>query len=160
MFKPATLPEKSIPHVLRLYRIWVCRSPCGSPEKHGPPQLLQQHFLPSASDIFGHKNPNFVFQQDNTPPHTARDTVAWLDDQDFQQMLWPGNSRDMNIIETEWGRIMERLRNDPPLTIAELRQRVHQHWGEVTSPYLRSLYAGLPRRVAALRRAGGYPTKY
>ena len=75
-------------------------------------------------------------------------------------MMWPGNSPDMNIIETVWGPIMDRLRNEPPLTIAELRQRVHQHCGEVTPQYLRSLYTGLPRRVAALHRARGYPTKY
>ena len=132
----------------------------GNMDRHNYIDILQQHLLPSASDIFGHQNPNFVFQQDNAPPHTARDTVAWLENQDFQQMLWPGNSPDMNIIETVWGRIMDRLRNEPPLTIAELRQRVHQHWGEVTPQYLRSLYAGLPRRAAALRRARGYPTKY
>ena len=118
-----------------------------------------QHFMPSSSDIFGHQNPNFVFQQGNAPPHTARDTVAW-DNQDFQQMLWPRNSPDVNIIEIIWGRIMDRWRNHPPLTIAELRKRVHQQWGGVKPQYLRSLYAGLSRWVAALRRVRGYLTNY
>ena len=59
-----------------------------------------------------------------------------------------------------WGHIMERLRNDPPLTVADLRQRFRQHWDEWTPQYLESLYARLPFRVAALRRARSYPTEF
>ena len=121
--------------------------------------ILQQYLLLSTNDIFGHQNPNFVFQQDNALPHTASDPITWLDNQDFQQMLSPGNSPDMNIIEIVWGLIMDRLRNDPPLTLAELCRSVHHHWGEVTLQYLRSLYASLPRRVAELRCAQGYLTR-
>lgn len=132
----------------------------GNIDRHVYIDTLRHHLAPSAEDIFQQPNPNFVFQHDNAPPHTARDTVAWLEQQNFQQMQWPANSPDMNIIETVWGRIMDRLRKDPPLTVAELRNRVHQHWNEVTPQYLRGLFASLPRRVAALRRARGYPTKY
>ena len=74
----------------------------GNTDRNNYINIIQQHLPPSSSDIFGHQNPIFVFQQDNAPPHTARDTVAWLDDQDFQQMLWLGNSPDMNIIATVW----------------------------------------------------------
>ena len=66
----------------------------------------------------------------------------------------------MNIIETVWGHIMSELRADPPQTIPQLRQHVQQPWDERYLRYLRCLYATLPRRLAALRRAHGHPTNY
>lgn len=122
--------------------------------------ILQNHLMPSAIDIFNQPEPNFVFQQDNAPPHTARDTINWIEQQQFQHMEWPPYSPDMNVIETVWGVIMQKLRADPPQTVADLRNRVMQHWAEVTPQYLRRLYASLPHRVVALRHARGFPTKY
>jgi hypothetical protein len=55
---------------------------------------------------------------------------------------------------------MGELRADPPQTIPQLRQRVQQPWDELSPRYLRSLHATLPRRLAALCRAHGHPTKY
>ena len=55
----------------------------GHMDRHNYIDILQQHPQPTGSDIFGHQNPNFVFQQDDAPPHTARDTVAWVYNQGF-----------------------------------------------------------------------------
>ena len=122
--------------------------------------VLQNHLLPSAIEIFNQPNPNFIFQHDNASPHTARDTVRWLEQQDWQTMMWPPYSPDMNIIETVWGSIMVKLRRDPPIDIQTLRNRVREYWGQITQQYLLNLYATLPQRVVALQRARGYPTKY
>ena len=42
----------------------------------GPTQILRNQMLPWATGVFGR---NFVYVQDNAPPHTARDTAAFLD---------------------------------------------------------------------------------
>ena len=122
--------------------------------------ILRNHLLPSARDIFNDPQPNFVFQQDNAPPHTGRRSAAWLGNQPFQLMQWPAYSPDMNLIESVWGWIMRKLNNDPPETLQILRQRVQQHWDKITPDQLRRLYHQMPRRVGALRRCQGYPTKY
>ena len=75
-------------------------------------------------------------------------------------MAWPAHSPDMNIIEIVLGHIMSELRADPPHTIPQLRQRVQQPWDELSLRYLLSLYGTLSRRLAALQRAYGLPTKY
>ena len=47
-----------------LHRIWVNRAPCespGEPDNHGYINILQQHLLASAVDIFDNQKINFVF---------------------------------------------------------------------------------------------------
>ena len=110
-------------------------------------RILQEHLIPSAQVIFQRRNPVFVLQQDNAPPHTARHTLNWLEQQPFQHMEWPPQSPDMNIIETVWARIMRQLRADPPLNIPQLRRRVQQCWDMLSPLYLRRF---MTRYLAAL----------
>ena len=122
--------------------------------------ILSQHLPPSAQTIFNQVQPNFIFQHDNAPPHTGRRAVNWIGNQPFQHMQWPPYSPDMSIIETVWNMIMKKLNNNPPATLLLLKQRVQQHWREITPQDLRRLYHQIPRRVRLLRRVRGYPTKY
>ena len=73
--------------------------------------------------VFG---PNFVYVQDNAPPHTARGTVAFLDQQDVEVMDWPARSPDMKPIEQVWDQMSVWIRDmdDPPSTVAELNNAV------------------------------------
>ena len=132
----------------------------GNMNRHAYIDILQNHLMSSAEEMFGEPQPNFIFQQDNAPPHTAGDTIRWLEQQPCQHLQWPANSPDFRIIETVWGNIMTKLRSDPPLTVPDLRNRVRQHWNEITPQYLQRLYNTISRRVAAVRRVRGYPTKY
>ena len=38
--------------------------------------------------------------------------------------------------------------------------RAKQHWNEITPQYLQHVYNNIPRHVATVSRARGYPTKY
>ncbi len=48
-----------------------------------------------------------VFQQDNTKPHTAAITTAWLGSRRVRVLNWPACSPDLSPIENLW-RIIER----------------------------------------------------
>ena len=52
-------------------------------------QIMRNQMLPWATRVFGR---NFVYVQDNAPPHTARDTASFLDQQDVEVMDWPARS--------------------------------------------------------------------
>ncbi len=41
-------------------------------------QILEHFMLPSADQLF--KDADFIFQQDLTPAHTAKNTRSWLND--------------------------------------------------------------------------------
>ena len=67
--------------------------------RHRYIQILGNQMLPWATGVFGH---NFVYVQDNAPPHTARDTLAFLDQQNGEVVELPYQSPDMNPIEHVW----------------------------------------------------------
>ena len=115
--------------------------------------------LPWATGVFGR---NFVYVQDNAPPHTARDTAAFLDQQDVEVMDWPARSPDMNPIEHVWDQMSVWIRDmdDPPSTVAELQNAVRQVWAAVRPGRVRTLVESMPRRVRALMAARGGHTRY
>jgi len=65
--------------------------------------LLHQQLLPAICDLSGDF---FTFQQDNAPPHRARETVQLLTygTPDFiTPALWPANNPDLNPVDTRCG---------------------------------------------------------
>ena len=123
-------------------------------------EVLEDNLHESIENIFGDAQQNFVFQQDNAPCHSSRYTQDWLHRQNFQNMQWPSNSPDMNIVESVWGHIAQKLRENPPVNLRELRHKVHTIWASITPEYIQGLYHQIPRRVRTLIVKRGYPTQY
>jgi predicted transcriptional regulator len=85
----------------------------------------------------------WVWQQDGAKPHTAKSTVAWL--QDNVPLLitpdqWPSKSPDLNIMDYSiWGILLQELqsaRHDIK-TIDDLKQVLLQAWNNISDETLR-----------------------
>ena len=122
-------------------------------------QILRNQMLPWATGVFGR---NFVYVQDNATPHAARDTAACLDQQDVEVMDRPARSPDMTSFEHVWDQMSVWIRDmdDPPSTVAELNNAVHQEWAAVRLGKVRTLVEGMPHRVRALLATRGGHTRY
>ena len=117
--------------------------------------------------VFGR---NFVYVQNNVPSHTARDTTAFLDQQDVEVMDWPARSPDMNLIEHVWDQMSAGIKTwmipppPPPSphlsTVAELSNAVHQAEDAVRQGRVRTLAESMPRRVRALMAARDGHTRH
>lgn len=131
----------------------------GTMNRHRYIRILQDHMLPWARATFGR---NFVYVQDNAPPHKARDTTRFLDEQDVEVMDWPARSPDMNPIEHVWDQMGIWIRDMafPPSTVVELQQAVRQAWDAVGPQRVRNLVESMPRRVRAVLAARGGNTRY
>lgn len=125
-------------------------------------ELLGDHLHPFMD--FMYPNTDGVFMDDNAPCHRARTVRDWFEEHsgDFQRMVWPSRSPDMNPIEHVWDIIerMVRAQTAPPSTLSQLWTSIQTAWLNIPAVDFQRLVESMPRRVAALRRAKGGPTRY
>ncbi len=121
-------------------------------------EILEHFMLPSADQLF--KDADFIFQQDLAPAHTAKSTKSWLNDHGVGVLDWPANSPDLNPIENLWGIVRRKLRNKRPKNADELKATVKETWASIPPQQCHKLITSMPRRIEAVIKAKGAPTKY
>jgi hypothetical protein len=104
----------------------------------------------------------YIFQKDNAPVHTSRETCAWKTQNGINTMNWPPQSPDINIIENVWRTVKIKLqkRISQIKTRQDLIDNVLEIWTSLTPTYIKSLYQSLPKRVQAVLAGNGCIIKY
>ncbi len=120
-------------------------------------EILEHFMLPSADHLF--KDTDFIFQQDLAPAHTAKSTKSWLNDHCVCVLDWPANSPDLNI-ENLWAIVKRKMRNKRPKNADELKATVKETWASIPPQQCHKLITSMPRRIEAVIKAKGAPTKY
>lgn len=120
--------------------------------------VLEDFMIPSAEDLYG--DADFIFQQDLAPAHAARSTKTWFDAHAITVLDWPANSPDLNPIENLWGIIKRKMRDTRPKNKEELTASIKEVWASITPGQCHRLIASMPRRIDAVIKAKGFPTKY
>ena len=120
--------------------------------------ILKEHLLVSAEKL-GIRN-NFIFQQDNDPKHTARIVQEWILYNTPHYLRTPPQSPDINPIENLWSEIKKKIQKRPPKNKEELKERFKEEWQTISVNFTEKLIKSMPRRLEAIIRSNGYPTKY
>ena len=122
--------------------------------------MLNSRLLPQIRNWF--EQEPCIFQQDSAACHTAKAVYAWFKTNKIKVLKWPGNSPDMNPIESMWNQLKDEIHNVPITTKVQLIERLIQVWFH--SPKIRKMCQDLtkrmPKRVEALKNAKGGQTKY
>ncbi len=121
-------------------------------------EILEHFMLPSADKLYG--DADFIFQQDLAPAHTAKGTKSWFNYHGVTVLDWPANSPDLNTIENLWGIVKRKMRDTRPNNADELKATVKETWASIPPQQCHKLITSMPRRIEAVIKAKGAPTKY
>ena len=102
------------------------------------------------------------FQHDGAPCHTSKGTKKWLADHANEVIgLWPGSSPDQNPIENLWNFMKQKIADHNPTSLENLKEVTVNVWvNEITRDYCKKLARSMPKRISAVLRAKGQPSKY
>ncbi len=103
---------------------------------------------------------DFIFQQDLAPAHTAKGTKSWFNDHGVTMLDWPANSPDLNPIENLWDIVKRKMRDTRPNNADDLKATVKETWASIPPQQCHKLITSMPRRIEAVIKAKGAPTKY
>ena len=80
----------------------------------------------------------------------------------FQVLPWASQSPDLNSIKHVWKKLKDalRYRRDRRSNSDQLWQFVQEEWDKLSKDFLQNLVSSLPRRMKALIKQRGGPTKY
>ncbi len=121
-------------------------------------EILEHFMLPSADKLYG--DADFIFQQDLAPAHTTKGTKSWFNDHGVTVLDWPANSPDLNPIENLWGIVKRKMRDTRPNNADDLKATVKATWASIPPQQCHKLITSMPRRIEAVIKAKGAPTKY
>ena len=122
--------------------------------------ILDNSMLPTLWEQFA-AGP-FLFQHDCAPVHKARSIKTWMEESGVDELDWPAQSPDLNLIEDLWDELEQRLRTRPsgPTSVFDLTNVLLEEWSKIPINTLLNLVDSLPRRVEAVLAAKGGPTSY
>ena len=120
-------------------------------------EVLQPQVVP-----FFEQHQNFLLQQDNARPHTARVTQDFLQRHGIPLLPHPARSPDLNPIEHFWDEIGRQLQGRQQMlqTEQDLREAIQEIWRTIPRHRTNNLVASMYRRCRDVIDANGGHTRY
>jgi transposase len=98
----------------------------------------------------------FLFMQDNAPPHKPIAVEKMLLDFGIRLLYpYPAHSPDFNPIEHVWSWMTHYVNNEHPTDRRSLIDAIERSWNAIPQSVIQGYIDNLPTRLAAVERAGG-----
>lgn len=127
-------------------------------EKNQMRQILIRQMKPSLRELVGLEHG--ILQQDNDPKHKSNVCQNYLKNQNINVLPWPSQSPDLNCIENLWHKLNSECMERKCKNEEELFKLLQKAWNNLDKNYLKNLVNSMPRRIEAVIKSKGFPTKY
>lgn len=120
------------------------------------------HFLLFYIDQRKEKGPEICMQEDNASWHKGHEKEEWMDAWDINGLSWPPQSPDLSPIENIW----KVIKNKMSMTERkyknwkQLGAAAKEAWDQLQPEDFMKYVGSIPRRIQAVERSDGKPTKY
>ena len=103
-----------------------------------------------------------IFQHDYDPKHTSKKAKKCLEDLKLRVLKWPAQSPYLNPIEHLWDSLKRKLAGypEPSAGVHDLWNRTKAEWLKLSRDECLKLVESMPKRIRAVLKAKGGPTKY
>lgn len=123
-------------------------------------RIYERGLLPSASQLFGEGNLDWILQEDNDPKHTSKIAKKWKAENNVKILPWPSMSPDQNPIENVWRLVKLNVARKKIRTIRGLKGEITKEWNRLPTTLAAKLVESMERRITELINANGDYTMY
>jgi len=143
--------------------VWGCIKGDGSKMLYRCPRILNsdsyQNILSAALIPF--LDGDSIFMHDGAPCHRSASTQKYIDKRHICAISdWPPQSPDINIIESLWSILKDKLVRREPKTKEDLWKILLEEWERIDREVIKKLYDSIPSRLKAIIKCKGLHTKY
>ena len=85
---------------------------------------------------------------------------TWLSEENIPTLEWPGNSPNLNPIESAWNVMKKKVQEAQPVNIFEQTHVLKALWVTMETDYFENLADSMPQRLQDVIQAKGFMTKY
>lgn len=117
-------------------------------------EILHENLVESMKEIYGN---DWVLQQDNARPHTAKFTKSWMSANGITIMDWPACSPDLNPIEHVWAIMKNRLEVLDTKDTESFKVAINKVWTDLweNKDMISNLINSMPGRIEKCLKAKG-----
>lgn len=120
-------------------------------------EILKGHTVPHGKENLRR---GWLLQMDNDPKHRSKVVTQWIKENRVKVLEWPSQSPDLNPIEHLWNELGKRIGRRTHKNAVDLFADLDTEWKNLPKSLLQNLVHSMPRRLEAVIKSKGFPTKY